>query len=159
MELLGLGELDGDHDHVAMLDDIWVAGVLGAAVWQTAALAAAAERAATMTLHSWCHDHCMGSPQVAGQADHQRSRCGGMGVRAGPQQEPPLPPLAPMLAVTASGLPDRQELFGFEVTLDGFSCQLVLGRGQVRVRSRTGKPMHPGCQNSLSWARRFLGGG
>jgi bifunctional non-homologous end joining protein LigD len=58
-------------------------------------------------------------------------------------REPPpsLPLLAPMLAVTTPRLPDRQDAWGFEAKLDGFRGLCYVDRGEIRVRSRSGKPM------------------
>lgn len=63
-----------------------------------------------------------------------------MGIPSRPEQ-PPLPLLAPMLAVTAPSVPADQHTWSFEPKFDGFRGQLLLDRGQVRLRSRTGKPM------------------
>lgn len=58
-------------------------------------------------------------------------------------RQPPLPLLDPMLAVTVPSLPSDQDRWAFEAKLDGFRATCLIDHGQVRVRSRTGKPMHP----------------
>jgi bifunctional non-homologous end joining protein LigD len=56
--------------------------------------------------------------------------------------EQPLPLLAPMLAVTAPGLPADADRFGFEPKLDGFRGLAFVEGGRLRLRSRSGAPMH-----------------
>jgi bifunctional non-homologous end joining protein LigD len=66
-----------------------------------------------------------------------------MGTQGRPAHPPPLPLLAPMLAVTAAAMPHDQRQFSFEPKLDGFRALAYLDHGRLVVRSRSGKAMHP----------------
>lgn len=58
------------------------------------------------------------------------------------QDEQPLPLLSPMLAATAAGLPADPDRFAFEPKLDGFRSLAYVEHGQLRLRSRGGRPLH-----------------